>query len=183
MCMQAWVNRVSSPSPPVHLCVYPLYFYSPIRFTSSQDVQINIHSRFRTNMSGPSTTSGSDAPSSSSCLAFLLRYSIPVSKVLQNSRPPNCVADQMPALVHPFVYVWGVPDHFQSLLNRAVCLAVGLLDDLFAFDPSDKSWTDLSNASRGTLPSARYAHGFTSSDGKLYVHGGFCDPGRFTIFC
>jgi hypothetical protein len=34
------------------------------------------------------------------------------------------------------------------------------------------AWTDLFAAASGTPPSARYAHGFTSAGGKLYVHGG-----------
>ena len=33
------------------------------------------------------------------------------------------------------------------------------------------NWTNLSNPLSG-IPPARYAHGFTSAGGKLYVHGG-----------
>ena len=47
------------------------------------------------------------------------------------------------------------------------------LGDLHAFDPVAVAWTDLSDAALGTLPTARYSHGFTSARGKLYVHGGF----------
>ena len=46
-----------------------------------------------------------------------------------------------------------------------------LLDDLHSFDPAAKVWTDLSAPAGGTAPTARYGHGFTSADRKLYVHG------------
>ena len=45
-------------------------------------------------------------------------------------------------------------------------------DDLHVFDPVEKVWTDLSAPAGGIAPTARYSHGFTSADGKLYVHGG-----------
>ena len=45
-------------------------------------------------------------------------------------------------------------------------------DDLHVFDPVAVAWTDLSYAASGILPTARYSHGFSSPDGKLYVHGG-----------
>ena len=46
------------------------------------------------------------------------------------------------------------------------------LDDLHSFDPVAKVWTDLSAPAGGIAPTARYGHGFTTADGKLYVHGG-----------
>ena len=50
-----------------------------------------------------------------------------------------------------------------------------LLGDLHSFDPVAKVWTDLSATVNGSAPMARYEHGFTSADGKLYVHGGFVE--------
>jgi len=47
-----------------------------------------------------------------------------------------------------------------------------VLSDLHAFDPIAVAWTDLSAQVNGTVPTARCWHGFTSADGKLYVHGG-----------
>jgi len=41
------------------------------------------------------------------------------------------------------------------------------------FDPATMVWMDLSNASLGVPPSPRDSHGFTSLQGKLYVHGGW----------
>ncbi len=49
---------------------------------------------------------------------------------------------------------------------------VGVANDLYSFDPVAKVWTDLSAPVGGTAPTARHWHGFTSADGKLYVHGG-----------
>jgi N-acetylneuraminic acid mutarotase len=46
------------------------------------------------------------------------------------------------------------------------------LSDLHAFDPVAVAWKDLSAPVDGTAPTARSEHGFTSADGKLYVHGG-----------
>jgi hypothetical protein len=40
------------------------------------------------------------------------------------------------------------------------------------YDPAAGAWRDLSAAFRGTPPSPRILHGFTSAGGKLYVHGG-----------
>jgi hypothetical protein len=45
--------------------------------------------------------------------------------------------------------------------------------DLHVYDPSSKSWNDLSASSSGTPPSSRIDFGFTSAGGKLYVHGGW----------
>ena len=46
------------------------------------------------------------------------------------------------------------------------------LGDLHSFDPVAVAWTDLSDAASGVPPTARNEHGFTSTGGKLYVHGG-----------
>ena len=47
-----------------------------------------------------------------------------------------------------------------------------VLGDLHSFDPVAMAWTDLSASVNGTAPTARFRHGFTSAEGKLYVHGG-----------
>jgi hypothetical protein len=52
--------------------------------------------------------------------------------------------------------------------------SAGALDDLHSFDPVTMAWTPLPAVGS---PSARYAQGFTSAEGKLYVHGGYNDYG------
>ncbi len=47
-----------------------------------------------------------------------------------------------------------------------------MLQDLHVYDPETMAWTDLSVPASGTPPSARSGHGFTSTGGQLYVHGG-----------
>ena len=42
-------------------------------------------------------------------------------------------------------------------------------------DLSSMVWTNISSVSFGTPPSPRFHHGFTVSDGKLYVFGGCND--------
>jgi hypothetical protein len=49
----------------------------------------------------------------------------------------------------------------------------GIQNDLHAYDPVSMTWFDLSTYTLGTPPTARSGHGFTSTGGKLYVHGGF----------
>ncbi len=50
----------------------------------------------------------------------------------------------------------------------------GARDDLHAFDLSTMIWTEIYSAiGSAERPAARYFHGFTSANGKLYVHGGF----------
>jgi hypothetical protein len=44
------------------------------------------------------------------------------------------------------------------------------LDDIFKFEVATMTWTEL--AVRGTAPSPRTFHGFTSAGGKLFLHGG-----------
>jgi hypothetical protein len=53
-----------------------------------------------------------------------------------------------------------------------ISLLTDLLADLFVFDPSNLTWTNLTGIVHGTPPSARGAPGFTSALGRLYVYGG-----------
>jgi hypothetical protein len=58
--------------------------------------------------------------------------------------------------------------------TKQVVLWAGPNNELQAYDPVSMTWFDLSNlAVAGIPPSARYGHGFTCAEGKLYVHGGF----------
>ena len=59
------------------------------------------------------------------------------------------------------LYVHGGQDEYGNLLS-----------DIHSYSPIAKVWTDLSKPVAGTAPTARYGHGFTSANGKLYVHGG-----------
>ena len=45
-------------------------------------------------------------------------------------------------------------------------------DDLNVYDPNNLVWQDLSIPTSGTPPTVRCFHGFASTSGKLYVHGG-----------
>jgi hypothetical protein len=47
-----------------------------------------------------------------------------------------------------------------------------LLRGLYVYDPTNMTWTNLSTPASGKEPSRRMGHGFSSSEGKLYVHGG-----------
>ena len=51
-------------------------------------------------------------------------------------------------------------------------LWAGPLNDMYVLDPVAMAWTNLTDAASGTPPAARSSHGFTFSEGKLYVHGG-----------
>jgi hypothetical protein len=51
-------------------------------------------------------------------------------------------------------------------------LWAGLVNDLHVYNQISMTWFELSFHDLGTAPSARKEHGFTSSMGKLYVHGG-----------
>ncbi len=44
------------------------------------------------------------------------------------------------------------------------------LSDMHVYDPAKMSWTELYSSSP---PSARYGHGLTSIEGKIYMHGGY----------
>jgi hypothetical protein len=45
-------------------------------------------------------------------------------------------------------------------------------NELHSFDLANMTWVLLSSADDTNCPSARASHGFTSSGGRLYVHGG-----------
>ena len=47
------------------------------------------------------------------------------------------------------------------------------LNDLHVYDPIARSWTEITAIISGTAPTARWRHGFSAADGKLFVHGGF----------
>ena len=64
----------------------------------------------------------------------------------------------------------------------AVSFLTGLLGDLYLFDPSDESWTNLSDA-LGSKPSPRHGRGFTPAYNKLYVHGGATYTGINSQIC
>ena len=50
------------------------------------------------------------------------------------------------------------------------------VNDLYAYDPTSMSWSNLSATASGAPPSPRDSHGFASAGGRLYVHGGeFCE--------
>jgi hypothetical protein len=49
------------------------------------------------------------------------------------------------------------------------------LNDLYSFDPYENKWTLFSADS--LWPASRLGHGFTSTGGKLYVHGGQSNMG------
>jgi N-acetylneuraminic acid mutarotase len=55
-----------------------------------------------------------------------------------------------------------------------------LLSDLHSFDTFTEVWSEISAVS-GTLPTARLGHGFTSAEGKLYVHGGCADINCYNL--
>ena len=46
------------------------------------------------------------------------------------------------------------------------------MNELFVLDPSNKTWSDLTNNISGPRPSPRSGHGFASADNKLFVFGG-----------
>ena len=48
----------------------------------------------------------------------------------------------------------------------------GPLDDLLVLNLTTMIWTDLSSVFIGTPPSPRFHHGFSASEGRLYVFGG-----------
>ena len=54
--------------------------------------------------------------------------------------------------------------------NRA--FSAGDLNDLHAYDPVARAWTNLSTPAAGAAPSRRDSHGFTPAGGVLYVHAG-----------
>ena len=67
------------------------------------------------------------------------------------------------------------------------CHAGVALQDLHAYDPATKAWTNLSIPASGTPPGIRGSHAFQSVGGKLYVHGGngvgLSNPGPYEGEC
>jgi hypothetical protein len=54
-------------------------------------------------------------------------------------------------------------------------VAAAYTNDFHVYNPATMTWFDLSGHTLGTPPTARYKHGFSSMEGKLYVHGGSGD--------
>ena len=54
-----------------------------------------------------------------------------------------------------------------------------IFGDLWVLDVDNMTWTNLSSLSFGNPPSARYCHGLTANNGKLFVHGGSSENGMF----
>ncbi len=46
------------------------------------------------------------------------------------------------------------------------------LDDFYSYDPSSKTWTNLSVPASGALPQGRYGHSMVVIDNKIYMFGG-----------
>ncbi len=68
-------------------------------------------------------------------------------------------------------------------MNWSDALSAGLAsDDFFEYDPVANQWTDLKGIVFGLPPAARTAHGFTGSNGKIYLFGGLTDFGRFNNY-
>ena len=68
------------------------------------------------------------------------------------------------------------PDKFHRRLTFSVS---GCFGDLHRFDTVQNGWVEIGQSEmEGTLPSPRYGHGFSSANGKLYVHSGNCGPLR-----
>ena len=65
----------------------------------------------------------------------------------------------------------------QPSLNP-ICFLSEFYNDLFIFDPSSMKWKDLSNATKGLLPSPRSVTGFAVSDDYIYVFGGYSKNGN-----
>ena len=51
--------------------------------------------------------------------------------------------------------------------------AVGLLSDLYVYDSVNETWTNLSSAFAGIVPTARCFFGFSAVGNELFVHGGW----------
>ncbi len=81
---------------------------------------------------------------------------------------------QRPAMLRSLIAPSGPPVTLTPASPHTPChpllLAVNY-DDLHSFDPATKTWTRLSATDAGR-PSVRSKHGFTSTGGRLYVHGG-----------
>ncbi len=58
----------------------------------------------------------------------------------------------------------------------------GPLDDFFTFNPANMKWTDLTRLVSGDSPGPRFAFGFASSGGKIFVFGGERSTGNIIWF-
>ncbi len=47
-----------------------------------------------------------------------------------------------------------------------------LLADLHVYEPTNRTWTDLSDSMSGSIPSRRFRQGFAAAGGQLYLFGG-----------
>ena len=47
------------------------------------------------------------------------------------------------------------------------------LADLHVYEPTNRTWTDLSDSMSGSVPAARYRQGFEAAGGQLYLFAGF----------
>ena len=56
--------------------------------------------------------------------------------------------------------------------------SAGDMNDLHVYDPENRTWTNISISASGTPAPPRDSHGFTSTGGKIYVHGGEYGTGR-----
>jgi N-acetylneuraminic acid mutarotase len=54
----------------------------------------------------------------------------------------------------------------------------GFLNDFYAFNPVNMTWTKLSSLVRGALPSPRCSFGFASAGEKIFVFGGEAAEGH-----
>ena len=52
------------------------------------------------------------------------------------------------------------------------CTLTGNHNDLFRYDPTSLTWTDLTACALGPLPLPRDGHGFTAAGDALYIFGG-----------
>ena len=59
--------------------------------------------------------------------------------------------------------------------DPAVPFAGFSFNDLHAYDPANRTWTNLSDPLSGQPPSPRESHGLIAAGGRLYVMGGFCN--------
>ncbi len=51
-------------------------------------------------------------------------------------------------------------------------------NDFFEYDPGANKWVNLKGIVSGQQPTKRFAHGFTGSNGKIYLFGGLSNLGR-----
>jgi hypothetical protein len=63
------------------------------------------------------------------------------------------------------------------MVGPTTCLSSGPVNDLYVFDLSTTTWTDLSGAAQGPTPRQYFA--FTAAFGKLFTFGGFDDTGSW----